>query len=124
MKKSLLVLCLALFSIATFAQNKFDIQIKDKSAKLNKSTTVEQFDSLFQEFATLVRSNDANKWKAYYFAGLAQYKKAELLLKAGNTAAASDANAIAFKYISGGVPADNLDGKKLLQMIAEQKKQL
>lgn len=120
MKKLILAFSLFLFGSMAFAQSTFDKQIKENSAKLNKATTAQEYTALFTEFSNLIRVQDANRWKAYYYAGLSQYKKAEILIKAGDKAGASEANAIAYKYVAGGVPQDNTDGKKLLEQIKIQ----
>lgn len=124
MKKIILSFCLVVFSVLSYAQINFENSIKTNAAKLEKATTVQEYDNLFFEFSKLVRTESNNRWKAYYYAGLSQYKKAELLISSNEFAAAIDAHAIAYKYVSGGIPSDNAQGKKLMALLDNQKNRL
>lgn len=123
MKKNLFILLLCLGFVA-HAQTSFDSKIKEKTAKLDRASTVEEYDILFAEFSDLVRTDHPNRWQAYYYAGLTQYKKAETLMKANDKSGAIEANGLAYKYANGN--AENLkpEVKKLLQQILDQKKRL
>jgi hypothetical protein len=124
MKKTILAIGLTAFGLMINAQSTFEHRINESAAKLNSITNVQELDLLFAEFSTLVQSDDKNKWMAYYYAGSTQYRKANLLLKSDQLSGAAEANALAYKYISGGVPAENAEAKELLTLIAEQKKKI
>ena len=125
MKKLILTFSLIVFGTFTYAQSTLDNALKAPVAQMKTAKTVQDFDNLFATFSSLTTSNDAaNRWKAYYYAGMAQYKKGELLINSGNKSAAIETNAMAYKFVAGGVPATNADGKKLLDLISLQRKKI
>ncbi len=122
MKKNLFILLLC-FGFAAHAQTSFDVKIKETSAKLYQASSVEEYNVLFTEFSMLTTTDHPKKWQAYYYAGLSQFKKAEHLLNTNKNSAA-EANALAFKYASVGAESSNVEAKKLLKQIVDQKKKL
>lgn len=123
MKKIFLTICLFAACMLANAQSTFDKKIADTASKVESATKVQELDVLFLDLSSMVKENNSNRWKAYYYAGLTQYRKAELLIKSNNISGATEANAIAYKYMSV-VPTDNKDGQKLLQQISEQRMML
>ena len=122
MKKLLLAFFVVTLSTSAFAQTSFDAKIKENNAKLEKAKTLDEFDNLFTTFSALIPSGDSNnKWKAFYYSAFAQYKKADLLIKSNETASATNANAIAYKYLLGGVSNTKTEYKKLLELLDKQK---
>jgi len=119
MKKTFLTICLSAICILASAQSTFDKKLADNASKVESATKVQELDVLFLDLSSMVKENSSNRWKAYYYAGLTQYRKAELLIKSNNISGATEANAIAFKYTSV-IPTENKDGQKLLQQISEQ----
>lgn len=122
MKKNLFILFLC-FGFAAHAQTFFDIKIKETSAKLDRASSVDEYDVLFTEFSMLTTTDHPEKWRAYYYAGLSQFKKAGHLMNTNKNGAA-EANALAFKYASVGAETSNAEAKKLLKQIVDQKKKL
>lgn len=124
MKKLLLSLAFLIFSVYSFAQTNFDKQIKIKSESLKKASTADQFDALFADFSSMTSTTDANKWKAYFYASSASYKKGELLLKDGKKGNLSETNAVAYKYAMGALSLQpkNTDVLALIKLIENQKK--
>lgn len=90
MKKIFFTSCLTMLSIFSYAQSQFEMKLTENTAKLEKATTAADFDILFSEFSSLIKFNDKNKWKAYYYAGFTQYKKADILLKSSSFADAKN----------------------------------
>lgn len=124
MKKLYFSLCFMLIGSLVLAQNSFQKSIQENSVKLEKASTVHELDALFINFANLVTTQTPERWKAYYLAAQTQYKKAEILIREDQKSAAAEAHAVAQKYLSGGVPADQKDGKKLMELLAIQKSKL
>ena len=124
MKKSLLSLAFLIFSVYSFAQTNFDKQIKIKSASLEKARTADECEALFADFSSMTTTTDANKWKAYFYASSASYKKGELLLKDGKNGNLSETNAVAYKYAMGALSSQpqNSDVLALIKLIEKQKK--
>lgn len=124
MKKLLLSLTLLIFCAFSYAQTSFDTQIKKKSESLKIAQTTNECENLFNEFSSMTTSSDANRWKAYYFAGFSSYKKVEILLKQGKKGNLADSNAIAYKFAIGALSTQpkNTDVLSLLNLIAQQKK--
>lgn len=120
MKKTFLTICLSSICILASAQSTFDKKLADIASKVESATKVQELDVLFLDLSSIVKENNSNRWKAYYYAGLTQYRKAELLIKSNNISGATEANAMAFKYASA-VPTDNSDGQKLLNQISQQR---
>lgn len=120
MKKIFLTICLFAACMLANAQSTFDKKIADTASKVESATKVQELDALFLNLSSMAKENNVNRWKAYYYAGLTQYRKAALLIKSNNISGATEANAMAFKYASA-VPTDNSDGQKLLNQISEQR---
>ena len=124
MKKYLLIILLTgVFTLGYSQQNSFEAGIKENAVKLEKATSVEEYSDIFARFTTLIKMHDANKWKAYYYAGLSQFKKAELLFQSGEVYRAKEANAIAYKYtrVSADKQQTNTEIKTLLNKIESLK---
>jgi len=126
MKKILFSLTLFLFGVFTYAQTSFDKQITDNSAKLKNASTVQEYQTLFSEFSSLKKIKNPNQWKAYYFASLSLYKKADLLLKAKDYNLLSETNALAYKDATAiiSLQPKNSDLLKLIDLIETQKKSI
>lgn len=126
MKKILFTFCLLLFSFSFAQSSTYRKQIEDLATKFSTAKTVAQYDSLFEKFDILKKNSDTYRWKSYYYAGLAMYRKAELLLNSNNRANASEANSIANKYILGSQTAQphSQEMQTLIALINEQHSKL
>jgi len=124
MKKLILSFLLLMFCSFSFAQTDFDKQIKDKSIQLKKANTAKEYGALFTDFSALTKSKSPNRWKAYYYAGLSLYKKAELQLKTEDNDQVAETNALAYKYVKGAATAqpNNSELLELVKSIEKQRK--
>lgn len=113
-----------MFGSFTYAQSNFDKQITEKSGKLRNANTLNEYDNLFHEFSLLAKTKNPNQWKAYYFASLSLYKKAELLLPTNNLEVLMEINALSYKYANGilNEQSKNTDLITLIDLIEKQKK--
>lgn len=126
MKKLFLPIVLMMCTIFTNAQTSFDQKISAKSESLKGAKTATDFDNIYNEFSTLRMEKNVNRWKAYYYAGLTQYKKGEFLLSKGMNESVAESNALAFKNTMGAFTSQqqNQDIQNLLKSIDIQRKKI
>jgi len=126
MKKTIFTILLFLFAISVSAQSSYQKSVDEKAKKISAATTVNDYDKLFNEFSGLTRSADPYKYKAYYYAGLAMYKKAELSLSKNSGADERNTNGLAEKFVGGALSLkqDDKESNDLLNLIIEQKNKM
>ena len=126
MKKILFSFTLFIFGVFTYAQTSFDKKITKKSTKLKNASTAQEYQTLFKEFSSLKKTKNRNQWKAYYFASLSLYKKADLLLQSKDYDSVSETNALSYKDATAilSLQPKNSDLLNLINLIEKQKKSI
>ncbi|WP_326981846.1 hypothetical protein VUJ46_16650 [Chryseobacterium sp. MYb264] len=126
MKKTLLTFLFSLFGAFMLAQTTYEKTLNEKARKISDIKTIADCDKLFDEFSALKRNPDPYRWKAYYYAGLALYNKAELILKSNKKNGVENVNGLAEKYVLGSLTAapDDKENNDLLKLILEQRSRL
>ena len=126
MKKAIISLLFFFIALSLHAQTNYEGKINSLASKIETAKTISEFDKLFEEFDTIKRTQHTLRWKAYYYAGLAQYKKAEMLMERRDFQNAKNANAIANKYAMGSSSFQVEDSKinLLLELLDIQKKKI
>lgn len=126
MFKNIFTILILLIGITVSAQSSYQKSLDEKSQKINSAKTAADYDKLFNEFSALRKSQDPYKWKAYYYAALTMYKKAELVLAKNPKADERNTNGVAEKFVAGALALkqEDKESNDLLSLITDQKKKL
>ncbi len=126
MRKIFLTFCFTIVSFFAFAQTNFEKVIEEKAKRIPTAKNIGDFDKLFQDFSDLKTTQDPYNWKAYYYAGLVLYKKAEFVLSTNKKNDVKNINSLAEKFTlaSSTVQPDNTEVNELLDLIKNQKLKL
>ncbi|KQT15547.1 hypothetical protein ASG31_14905 [Chryseobacterium sp. Leaf404] len=126
MKKNIFTVFMLLFGLLVSAQSTYEKTVQEKAKSISAAKTATDYDKLFNEFSVLTRSKDSYKWKAYYYAGYAMYKKTELNLSKNPSSDERNNNGIAEKYAAGALAfkQDDKESKDLLNLIMEQRSKM
>lgn len=119
MKKYLLSFALAFMSLTAFAQADYEKIMTEKIAKTETCKTVEEFQTLANDFQR-IGSKESSKWLPPYYAAFSQIQKGRLMMRNGNmdldeTAAQADKYLAMAQNLAG---ADNAEIHLLRKMAA------
>ncbi len=111
MKKTLLI-CFCVLGFSVSAQSFTDKNLQQSVLQINTAKTASDYEALFKKFS---ESKTTERWQAFYYAGVSEYLKTEILLKKGANSSLVLSNALAEKYTRGALgPQFNNDEVEIL----------
>lgn len=107
MKKYLLTFALSMMSLTAFAQTGYETTMTDKIAKLENCKSLEDFQTLANDFDRIGKK-ETKEWLPSYYAAFAYIQKGRTLMRDGKMSELSAQANAAEKYLD---QAENIAGK-------------
>ncbi|REC40213.1 MULTISPECIES: hypothetical protein [Chryseobacterium] len=107
MKKYLLTFALSMMSLTAFAQSAYETAMKDKITKLENCKSVDEFQTLANDFDRIGKK-ETKEWLPAYYAAFAYLQKGRTLMRDGKMSELSAQANAAEKYLD---QAESIAGK-------------